>query len=87
MKKRGFSNPRIQSELYIFFIIVIQEYYRVFFTVAIVSWAREGELLALQWKDYSGNGINVYKNCIKVNKEINPNGFEIEFVKLEYSNA
>ena len=51
-----------------------------------MSWAREGELLALQWKDYSGNGINVYKNCIKVNKEINPNGFEIEFVKTRKGN-
>ena len=64
---------------------VRKDVYRTFFTLAIVGWAREGELLALKWKDYNGSEINVYQSCAKINKRLNPKGFEISYVKTDKS--
>lgn len=60
--------------------------YKAFFILAITCWTRFGESLALQWKDYDGKNIHVYKSCMKVDKDIDPNSFKLTFVKTKNGN-
>lgn len=58
--------------------------FKIFFIVSIAAWTRLGETLGVQWRDYDGKSIHIYKSIMKVKKAVDPKAFKVTFVKTKH---